>query len=301
MTGQHAEPSGGWRTFAACSTKVEMVPDAETPDVVCTAKRVCSGCPVRRRCQQAAAALGEPDGVWGGLTRVERYRRSARPDQPATELPCARCALPCIPAQPDGDVCDSCLATTHAEPNAERQAEIAAHLRAGRSYRQIGADLGVSAGQVRAACRRWGLPSRRPARESDQDLEQCGTASARRRHQRRGEPVCAACRAADRRASAERRAHRGGVAAGLDHALPQQTHTEPMEATHAPIPVGADPRRPSGLEFRDPGRRGRAHSPPTPGPRLHQRPPARPRLRTDTTADRERDRARLGRHREPPT
>jgi hypothetical protein len=39
------------------------------------AKRVCRGCPVRTPCLEGALARQEPDGVWGGLTHLERNRR----------------------------------------------------------------------------------------------------------------------------------------------------------------------------------------------------------------------------------
>lgn len=43
------------------------------------AKRLCAGCPVRRRCLEHALAVAEPYGVWGGLTETERRIRYARP------------------------------------------------------------------------------------------------------------------------------------------------------------------------------------------------------------------------------
>ncbi len=36
------------------------------------AKRICRGCPVLERCREYALAVGEPFGVWGGMTEEER-------------------------------------------------------------------------------------------------------------------------------------------------------------------------------------------------------------------------------------
>jgi WhiB family redox-sensing transcriptional regulator len=36
------------------------------------AVRLCAACPMRRPCLRAALVAGEPDGVWGGLTRQQR-------------------------------------------------------------------------------------------------------------------------------------------------------------------------------------------------------------------------------------
>ncbi|WP_303396062.1 MULTISPECIES: WhiB family transcriptional regulator [unclassified Rhodococcus (in: high G+C Gram-positive bacteria)] len=47
------------------------------------AKRICSRCPVRRRCLDYAIASGEPYGVWGGLSASERHR--VRVNEPGTD------------------------------------------------------------------------------------------------------------------------------------------------------------------------------------------------------------------------
>lgn len=44
------------------------------------AKQVCAACPVRDACLEYAMATPEHDGLWGGLTAAERFRRrTARP------------------------------------------------------------------------------------------------------------------------------------------------------------------------------------------------------------------------------
>ena len=69
---------GSWEEEAACKTlPIEMFfPPAEQEAE--TAKVVCSGCTVREPCLEAAMAAGEPFGIWGGLTTVERRTRAAR-------------------------------------------------------------------------------------------------------------------------------------------------------------------------------------------------------------------------------
>ena len=36
------------------------------------AKAICLGCPVLRDCRAHALAIGEPHGVWGGMSRADR-------------------------------------------------------------------------------------------------------------------------------------------------------------------------------------------------------------------------------------
>lgn len=213
-----------WWLAAACGPGAEMVPDADDAgEGVQLAKKVCGTCPdwVRAACLYAAAAVegGEPHGVWGGLTRDERILRhgllaAGGPDPAGV---CARCALPCVPPQPRVPVlCAGCGGDPDrvaGDVEAHRPL-IAASLRAGQSYRQIGDALGVPARTVRAACRRWSLRSNWSARRPDRQVEPCGTPAARRRHQRRGEPVCEACREANRRATAQYRCRATGARPG---------------------------------------------------------------------------------------
>jgi WhiB family transcriptional regulator, redox-sensing transcriptional regulator len=65
----------GWAQRAACaSTSVDpdwwhAPPGDDAEDV---ARGICAGCPVRRSCLAHALAVGEPDGIWGGLDDAER-------------------------------------------------------------------------------------------------------------------------------------------------------------------------------------------------------------------------------------
>ena len=40
------------------------------------AKLVCAGCPVLEMCREHALSVGEPYGVWGGLSETERRART---------------------------------------------------------------------------------------------------------------------------------------------------------------------------------------------------------------------------------
>jgi WhiB family redox-sensing transcriptional regulator len=43
------------------------------------AKKLCATCPVREDCLEHALAMSPaPEGVWGGLTRIERHRLTRR-------------------------------------------------------------------------------------------------------------------------------------------------------------------------------------------------------------------------------
>lgn len=41
------------------------------------AKRICGHCPLRQQCADWAIRTGEPFGIWGGLTPVERGHRTS--------------------------------------------------------------------------------------------------------------------------------------------------------------------------------------------------------------------------------
>ncbi len=54
----------------ACTAVFFPVSDAQADD----AKAVCAECPVAEQCLEYAIATHQPDGVWGGLTAIERHR-----------------------------------------------------------------------------------------------------------------------------------------------------------------------------------------------------------------------------------
>jgi WhiB family redox-sensing transcriptional regulator len=63
-----------WQEHAACrgaDTNV-FFPAAETD--AGPAKAICAGCPVAEQCLEYAIETRQPDGVFGGLTALERHR-----------------------------------------------------------------------------------------------------------------------------------------------------------------------------------------------------------------------------------
>lgn len=49
------------------------------------AKAICAGCPVAEACLDYAIATRQSDGVWGGLTAIERHRLIRRRQKAARE------------------------------------------------------------------------------------------------------------------------------------------------------------------------------------------------------------------------
>ena len=49
------------------------------------AKAICAGCPVAEQCLEYAIETHQPDGVWGGLTSIERHRLVRRRQRVARE------------------------------------------------------------------------------------------------------------------------------------------------------------------------------------------------------------------------
>jgi WhiB family transcriptional regulator, redox-sensing transcriptional regulator len=49
------------------------------------AKEICAACPVAGQCLEYAIETHQPDGVWGGLTAVERHRLVRRRQKVARE------------------------------------------------------------------------------------------------------------------------------------------------------------------------------------------------------------------------
>src|SRR4051794_38950728 len=49
------------------------------------AKSICATCPVAEQCLEYAIETHQPDGVWGGLTAIERHRLVRRRQRLARE------------------------------------------------------------------------------------------------------------------------------------------------------------------------------------------------------------------------
>lgn len=138
------------------------------------AKTVCKDCPVRADCL-AFAMVVEVDtyrfGIYGGLSPTERHALTDTGWQPGDPTPDVH-----IAAHGAIVVCPDCGKGTRA---------LAAH---------------------RAKAHRTVQPRKQPRNYRHHDVQPCGTSAACRRHYRRGEPIDEACRAAQQRANAERRA-----------------------------------------------------------------------------------------------
>lgn len=79
-----------WESDAACRDLDTALFFSDDVDDIGAAKRVCLGCPVRRRCLDAAVVRGEQHGIWGGHLFVAgrivlHKRRRGRP--PKTPRP----------------------------------------------------------------------------------------------------------------------------------------------------------------------------------------------------------------------
>lgn len=61
-----------WQTRAACRGLNPGPWYSESETVKAQAKDVCAGCPVRTACLEAAVAVREQHGIWGGLDVRER-------------------------------------------------------------------------------------------------------------------------------------------------------------------------------------------------------------------------------------
>ncbi len=64
----------GWQEHAACGREDPALFFPETKRAEKQAKAICSACPVRTDCLNAALARGEQDGIWGGLGFTDRQR-----------------------------------------------------------------------------------------------------------------------------------------------------------------------------------------------------------------------------------
>ncbi|MGO9875071.1 MAG: WhiB family transcriptional regulator [Acidimicrobiia bacterium] len=85
MSGNPASPSADFFDEAACKGVDTTVffPVSET--FAGQAKAICATCPVSEQCLEYAIQTRQPDGVWGGLTAVERHRLVRRRQKSARE------------------------------------------------------------------------------------------------------------------------------------------------------------------------------------------------------------------------
>ncbi|OUS97100.1 transcriptional regulator [Rhodococcus sp. NCIMB 12038] len=74
-----------WQARAACrgnDLAVFFAPDAERGNArarrEAQARQICLPCPVLEQCRDHALTMGEPYGVWGGMTETDRRRHTKR-------------------------------------------------------------------------------------------------------------------------------------------------------------------------------------------------------------------------------
>ena len=92
MTVRTAPRATAWLDEAACRGAVTDVffPTSEAATGPATA--ICAACPVRGECLEYAIATRQPEGVWGGLTPVERHRLLRRRQKAARKERAANAA-----------------------------------------------------------------------------------------------------------------------------------------------------------------------------------------------------------------
>jgi WhiB family transcriptional regulator, redox-sensing transcriptional regulator len=85
MSARIASPAADFLVDAACKGTDTAVffPVSET--FAGEAKAICAACPVAEQCLEYAIETHQPDGVWGGLTAVERHRLVRRRQKAARE------------------------------------------------------------------------------------------------------------------------------------------------------------------------------------------------------------------------
>src|SRR6185295_19090828 len=70
-----AAPDTDFFEDAACQGADTSVFFAVSDTYADEAKAICATCPVAEQCLEYAIATHQADGVWGGLTALERHRR----------------------------------------------------------------------------------------------------------------------------------------------------------------------------------------------------------------------------------
>lgn len=85
MSGNHASPISDFFDDAACKDADTSVFFPVSDTFAGEAKAICAACPVAERCLEYAISSHQADGVWGGLTSVERHRLVRRRQKLARE------------------------------------------------------------------------------------------------------------------------------------------------------------------------------------------------------------------------
>lgn len=81
MTSEHV-----WQRSAACGGRGDLDWIEPTAADAAECREICAGCEVRAECADAAVAVGEPWGIWGGLDASERALLAAVMGNPAPRV-----------------------------------------------------------------------------------------------------------------------------------------------------------------------------------------------------------------------
>ena len=74
MSSRHLQ----WRTDAACRDDDTSIFFSDDPADAARAVAMCAECPVRQACLEFALDSRQADGIWGGLTEMQRRRERRR-------------------------------------------------------------------------------------------------------------------------------------------------------------------------------------------------------------------------------
>jgi WhiB family redox-sensing transcriptional regulator len=85
MSGTPASPDADFFADAACKGTDTSVFFPVSDTFAGEAKAICAACPVAEQCLEYAVQTHQPDGIWGGLTAVERHRLIRRRQKVARE------------------------------------------------------------------------------------------------------------------------------------------------------------------------------------------------------------------------
>jgi len=77
-----------WQRDAACRGADTSIffPVSDSPDATADAKAICAICPVAQECLEWAVATRQPDGIFGGMTPLERHRLVRRRQKAARKV-----------------------------------------------------------------------------------------------------------------------------------------------------------------------------------------------------------------------
>jgi WhiB family redox-sensing transcriptional regulator len=85
MSGNTASPPDDFFEDSACKGADTSVFFPVSENGGSAAKAICAECPVAGQCLEYAIQTHQPDGIWGGLSAIERHRLVRRRQKTARE------------------------------------------------------------------------------------------------------------------------------------------------------------------------------------------------------------------------